>query len=254
VPKKAYSDSSKREAQVVAAKIHDRRYGFNSNPKGSEVKALDGLPGGPGPAVYDFSQTGTVRCLNIIGEGSAMYQRIGRRVTVRSLNFTGSIRRKGDGGSPEAPVVTTQSEFVRVLIVWDMSLNGGALPTVADILRNVNSSDGSAASSSTVVYQGVNLANRNRFKILADWEITLPPSASTTTGTVPDSIFTIKRYIKMYDGPVVYNAPDALVGSIASGALYAVTVGSGMNQGVNGAAATSGYELLAVSRLRYTDN
>jgi len=160
-----------------------------------------------------------VTLLDGIARGDEINERIGREVTLRSIQISGV--------SYVTPATGIDQNH-RVLIVYDRQTNAAAL-TAAQVLSAVS------------CYAPRNLENRKRFKILFDRTWHLNASAE------PNSQRIFKFYRRLAH-PVTFNAGDAgTVADIVTGSLYMVTLGSAAP------GATSG-EVLVSSRLRYTDN
>ena len=202
-----------------------------------EIKALD-MP----YATYTLNATAVITPLNLIRAGSSFFNRIGRRIEMKSLHFKGLI-------SPLRTVAA--GDYVRVMIVYDSQTNG-APPNISDILQDTDQ----AGANSTNSYSSINLNNRDRFKVLCDYRIVLP-SATVTAGVIsnpgfidPTAVsFDLERFIKLKGLPTYYKADSspAVIGDIATGGLYLVTYGSI-------GAGSEGFQLVASTRLRYNDN
>lgn len=207
---------------------------------GGEVKAIDsGLTSTSG-----LNGTGAVICLNLVRAGSSFFNRIGRRIELKNITFSAII-------APLRTSTAATSEYVRILIVYDRQTNG-ANPAIADILQSTDQSGANTTSS----FSGINLNNRDRFRIFADERITLPNitvvGAITTSPSVDidpmKTTFNIKRFIKLGRELTQYKADSApaVVGDIATGGLFLVFLGS------TGAGAES-YAVNWESRVRFND-
>ncbi len=119
-----------------------------------------------------------VSCLTI-AQGTTESTRIGRKVTVRSINWRFSIE------LPSANSASSTSEVVRVILYQDKQTNG-ATATVAGILE-------------TDDFQSFNnLANKSRFRTLMDrtYDLVIPtitdlagPTTNTGEFILSDSLF-----------------------------------------------------------------
>lgn len=180
----------------------------------AEKKVIDILQ-----AVYSVENTGTVlRLLNGCVAGSQNFNRIGRKINLKSLQIHGYF---------QATAVATANVKARMLIVFDKQSNGAA-PTYANI---ITSQDITGATSSTVTDM-INLDNRDRFEIIRDENIVIAPYNTTATQSVAGTptIVPIDRYIKLGNRETVYNAGTAgTVGDIQSGALYVFFIASQPN-------------------------
>lgn len=202
---------------------------------GTEVKGVD-VP----ITTVVLSTTGTFTLLNGIQEGSSFYNRIGRKVNMKSLHFTGHIDQTGNGGGVD--------DYIRIMIIYDQQPNGN-FPATADILLNYNN----AGATETNSHSHLNLNNRDRFSIVADIRL----ETSHDTGAASDGLLgmytlqetNVNRFIKLKNLVTQYKSTTnpAAIGDITTGALYLFTLGQN-------AVATAAYQLLFTSRLRYLDN
>ncbi len=104
---------------------------------------------------------------NVIVQGTSESQRIGRKCTLRSINWRFNIR------LPEGTAVTTTSDTVRVILYLDKQTNG-ATAAVTDILESDD-------------FQSFNnLSNKSRFRTLMDRTYDLNTDLSGD-GTTVDS-------------------------------------------------------------------
>lgn len=99
-------------------------------------------------------------CLNVVTNGTEYYQRSGSKLSMTSL-------------AVEADYSLAQTDFsvvvLRIMVIYDRQVNG-AYPAIADILSNNN--------SATVTFNSaINIANRDRFLVLRDCQLTLDPAS-----------------------------------------------------------------------------
>lgn len=182
-----------------------------------------------GAATYKYDTVGTVVALNLIAVGDDNNTRDGRQITCKSVQVTGVI----------APVdQTTSACLCRTMLVWDKSPNSGAaVATITDILY---------ASYSTSM---TNLDNRERFTILRDSKVAIGginATAGTSTYAGAPTTSEIDWFVPLNGLKTTYSGTTNLIGSIGSGALLLVTIGS--------AAALDGCIGQLDARLRYYDN
>ncbi len=131
--------------------------------------------------------------INIIAQGVTEVQRIGRKCTLRSINWRFNIR------LPEGVAVTTTSDTVRVIVYLDKQTNGAAAG-VTDILE-------------TDDYQSFNnLANKSRFRTLMDRTYDINSDLSGDGTTVDSPRFNMNdSFFKKINIPIEY---DATTGAI----------------------------------------
>lgn len=205
-----------------------------------EIKSVDVVnPNGTGVAgVWTLNTTATITALNLITSGSASWQRVGRKVHLKSVHIRGYV----NIGNPVA-----QEDYGRMMVVYDKQPNG-ALPTIQDILLDQINSGTDVSLSQRL--SGINLNNRDRFEILRDQQFWLPPTANTSFTLAPGVAFpmTIKMFIDLKGRETTYRADSSpgVIGDISTGSLLLITFG-------NYASGTEGYNLALTSRVRFYD-
>lgn len=176
--------------------------------------------------------------LNGVATGASFYQRIGRTVHNKYVQIKFDLR----------PATTTTSDAIaRAALVWDNQTNGVA-PTYSDIFQDVDFSGG--ANSNTL--SGINLNNRERFRILRDELFTVPglSDTQTTAGgnqpTTSDNRVVRNWFVPLKDAITVFGGDTAGIGDIKSGSLIFLvsTVGN---------AAPNGHVLRSAWRWRFRD-
>jgi len=183
----------------------------------------------------DINTTGDFQLLAAPIPGSDMTNRIGRKITIRSIYLRGVVTQQL---AQTCAAGTSFPSLCRLIVFADMQPNGAA-PGVTDLLKEAHSTS------------QLNLNNRDRFKIYCDEVWALGPWVSVTTATqaqmVSDGVtkpFKIYKKIKL---PVIFNAGSAgTVADITSGALYYLWIGNNTSS-VNDAVAQIS------SRCRYAD-
>lgn len=188
-----------------------------------------------------LSTTATFHLLNGIQEGSSFYNRIGRRIEMKSLHLTGWLDQTGNGAGVD--------DYCRIMVIYDQQPTG-AFPTIASILTSYDNT----GNPTTTVSDHLNLNNRDRYTMLADIRFTTSRDAGLSTdGTIGATNScqetNINRFIKLRGLQTMFNTTTnpAAIGDISTGALYLVTYGRVV-------AATAAYTLMFTSRLRYRDN
>lgn len=162
-----------RLTKAHEAKKKYKRSGFNYAPKKSgthgEVKYVDQPKTLINAVVAAATTPGTV--LGLVSTGAGAWNRIGRKVCTNSLYIRGVFDiHNGTTGAPNPDVV-------RILVVYDRSPNG-TQALYGDVIK-ATAADGTTVSSTAL--DGMNLDNRDRFKILADQFFAMPAVANSTT-------------------------------------------------------------------------
>jgi len=194
------------------------------------VKAFD-----VGYSNSNFTVAGTFTPLNALIVGPESYQRIGRRISMRSVSIKGYVNFSA----------TSIQDSARIIIVYDEQPNA-ALPVLADVFQNSN------AGLATSNLSFLNLNNRDRFRILKDFKVLIPAvtvvAGVLTNEVVPDPIrnsFNVDWDIPLSGLETTYNAVNGgTVADITTGSLLIITF-DGNNAGTVSFAFSS--------RLRYVD-
>lgn len=191
-----------------------------------------------------FNTTAQITCLNLIQVGSSMFNRIGRKIEMRSIRlvvsiFTNTVTR-----------ATVLPDHGRIMLIYDRQTNG-AFPAIADILQDTDQ----AGANTTEALSGLNMNNRERFVTIMDKKITLPQATATAgvlTNVFPnDTMLPIKfdEFRKLNGLTTHYKADSnpAVIGDISTGAMYLVCLSL---------LQTAGTELFSArwnARLKYSD-
>lgn len=204
--------------------------------RGEEVKSVDVLK-----TITSFDDAGAFVLLNGIVEGSSYYQRIGRRIRMKSVLVEGNIIIDG--------TVSTVADYLRIILVYDRQPNGST-PVLSDLLLDQNQAGSTEARS----ISGLNYNNMSRFRILRDWQCGTPDS--TTASAAPEAVSVMQNqtvstqrisfYVDLRGLETSYQLTTGVIGAISTGALYIFTCGAN-------AAASSPYSFNFKSRVRYFD-
>jgi len=198
-------------------------------PTGTELKFVD----------YTLtstlcSTTANIYTLNFLAQGSDVYNRIGRKINVKSVLIKGRFIPSGNA---------IINDLVRLIVVYDrQGYDAGAGIAIADLIKNVDS----AGLTSSTVYDMRNLDNDLRFKTLMDKSFSFPQTAATfNSGVHTDATqkTCVHQYMKC-NAEVSFksgtNIPD-------TGAIYLMVLGQQV-----AALAPSTFQW--TSRVRFTDN
>lgn len=198
---------------------------------GSELKAVDINNAGAPPVTTLLSNIGGIFSLNFIGTGTDIYQRIGRKICMKSIHLKARLVSSG---------AVAVNDMVRLMIVYDRQANATTGPTAGDLFQMTDPS----GATSTTVFDFKNPSNEDRFKVLWDESFSLPQNGVTMNDSVwkNNSRTYIDKYIKM-------DAEAHYVGGTnypTTGGLFFVTYGSN-------AIAVAPTNVQWVARLRFTD-
>lgn len=197
-----------------------------------EVKTVDVLV-----TTNILSTTATFTTLNATALGTEVFQRIGRKIRMKSLHLRGRLIRN-------AASTQTADEYARCIIFYDSE---GTTSTLSDILES-NDATGTVANNVTSF---TNTANFSRFKILSDTAFTMPMTpidtlggVSSKSGTITDynSAANYNKFLKLK----MLSSEFGAAGAISHGGLQFMTIGSQP-------AVTAAYSIQWYARLRYYD-
>ncbi len=175
---------------------HDRTAGFFGRfAKGGELKFFD----------LDLDDAviaaagGLTDSINKIAQGTTESTRIGRKCTIRSINWRFAVT------LPETNLGSSAVDTVRVILYLDKQANG-ATAAITDILE-------------TADYQSFNnLGNKSRFRTLMDRSFDLTAMAGGGDGTTEDYGATIitDSFFKKVNLPIEFDSTAGAITEIKS--------------------------------------
>lgn len=160
-------------------------------------------------------------------EGSSFYNRIGRRTRCVSLEVRGFIQpSKGNAAAVDA-------QLARIIILYDRQPNGAA-PTLGTVLTDYDFN----GTATTSAQSGLNMDNRDRFVILRDRKLILPPlgvngvaptttspNVYTTNSDLSDSQMNYCEYIKTQGLETQYKGTGGgTISEVATGAYLILLI------------------------------
>jgi len=188
------------------------------NTGATEVKSVDLLE-----STFPFNNTAPMVVFNIPLEGASFYNRIGRRIRMKSLHFRCKIMPSNNNAT-----ALPQPVILRQMIIYDRQCNG-AFPALADILTAYSN----AGTTSSQPLDGLNMNNRDRFEILLDNQVILPAmgingaspastvlnytSANEKNSGEPQGQINMNRFIKLRGLETHFKASAGAIGDIATG-------------------------------------
>ena len=179
--------------------------------------------------------------LNLIQQGAGSWNRVGRKVNLRSLRIRGDIIYQQTTTSG-----FTQGQTVRCVVVWDKQPSSGTIPQWQDMF-GFTAQDGTEGTS---MYAPIRYDNMDRFSILRD--VTYDPQPGAKSGN-PDIVAyynTIDEYIRLGDRECVFSGQSnpMTIADISSGAIYFC-----VRAKINNVNAVQSSINNMTARLRYTD-
>lgn len=211
-----------------------------------EVKVLDVTP-----TTHLLGNGMILTYLNLVREGTGFWNRVGRKICMKSLYVTGFI-------TPTfANAAALAEDYNRIIVFYDRQANGA--PISYDNLIQSVPQDGVTFSS--LAFDHVNMNNRERFIILMDRRIVTAPIGINGVTAVNNNIvndsnlsgndegYKITRYIKLQDLETHYlsNSVPMTIADITTGALGILTIA------VNATGNSRAYNFNYTTRLKFYD-
>lgn len=191
-----------------------------------------------------FTSVATVAGTNVLDllQGSQGYNRIGQRIQLKTLRIRGLI---------ENVATVASSNTGRVLVVYDRQPNG-TTAMWTDVVLGVTA----AGATSSLIRDGINMGNRERFVVLIDEQMYLPGLTNTAgqVTTVADygtndknpSMFNFDRFVNLRDMETHFN--NGTAGNITDIQSGCITMFVACE-----AAATASWRFYWSSRVRFLD-
>jgi len=170
--------------------------------------------------------------LNVCQAASAFYNRIGNKISMKSLQINYQIQ------ISTSNTVVVADDLCRVIIFYDRQPNGSN-PSYSDLISSYDE----AGNISSTVFDGINFNNKDRFIILANiWHKLpglgiggIPPT--TATLIYPNSCeLHVERFIPLNGLEALYKASAGTIGDITTGALsmFVINANTGNAWGFDG--------------------
>lgn len=219
-----------------------KRYGMTPELRGCDTALTTAL----GFVLATVTTNGAVIPVNVIQQGTGSFNRLGRKITMKSLRvriacFCRHVINAG--------LDLTGNNF-RMCVVYDRQSSGTALPTFDEIFGQTDQQ----GTETGTVFDSLRYDNTGRFTLLREKIISSNPMAivGTTSPDYVDNYFFCDEYIKLPNLVTIYNstANPATITNISSGALYVIFRGE-----LNASVTSSAWAVNPTSfaRLRYYD-
>jgi len=241
--------ASSRAASSRAAAMATNRASYPRtvyrNPTPGVVKGMDTQLGPFAPLLTTSNTNAGVYILNLVQQGAGSWNRVGKRIKMKSLRVKILCEALFDNNGGADP---TRGAVMRFVVVYDKQSTGAAQPTF-DTIFGETAQNGTESSN---VMANLRFDNTDRFKVIRDMVVTLCPNAipgAAEQGVVHKAF--IDEYIDLKDLTTVFGGQTApmTIADISSGALY-LYLRADPTSAPNTACATTGE---SVARLRYTD-
>lgn len=208
-----------------------------------EVKGVD-IALTQAPAIITTTTTNANSILlNGIAPGTGSFNRVGRKVVLKTLRLKGAALITQ---TPSAAGAISPGSL-RMVVVWDQQPSGGTIPTW-DVIFGITAQDGTESST---VLAPLRYDNMDRFTVLKDKIIDFDSVPGNVVSTA--SVSTLKsfdEYISLKNRTSVYSGQSApcTIADISTGGLYVYF----RAQNSDGTVALS-IDADSFARLRYTD-
>lgn len=218
--KRKYSNADKPKAYKKPKTGAKMRTSYPKRYRASlpEKKGMDTALTQASPIVATTNTNANAVVLNLIQAGTGSWNRVGRKVHLKSARLVGSSIFVY---AAQATTSDLEESVMRMVVVWDKQPSGGTIPTF-DTIFGTTAQDGTEASN---VLSPPRYDNMDRFQVLRDCrvrgEIDAGPLASGSTNRVIRK-FDFDEYIKLGDREVVFSGQSSpmTIADISTGALY----------------------------------
>lgn len=239
---------AQRRALRLAARsmVPAKRWSSRMAQKG-ELKGMDTTIDNTTPATWTnpvlstTNTNGSCAVLNLIQTGTGSWNRIGRKVTLKSVRIKGFA----EGFIFQTATNDFNGNMMRVVLVWDKQPSGAAIPAYDDIFSETNQS----GVESTVVWSQTAYDTLDRFRVIKDMTIPFEMENTVSATNATRIVVPIDEYIKLPDLESNYSGQSTpmTIADINSGALYLYA------RSLFNVAADSTTALYVNCRVRYTD-
>lgn len=216
----------------------------NALKNAKEVKGCDGIMNIALNSLLNTTSTnGSMFVANCVQPGSGSWNRIGRKIRMKSLRLKGTILNRV---SPGASTQTISQNTFRISVVFDKQPSSGAIPSFDTIF---GATDQSGTEATLSVLDSLKYDNTERFSVLKDHVITsdnypVPNPSVSDWQQEFDLFIPLKGLETVYSG----QSNPCTIADISSGALY-IIVRATKNLNVDGVGAITNSSV----RLRYYD-
>lgn len=181
-----------------------------------EVKGVDIPLGTVGtPIVATTTTNDNFFLLNGIQTGSGSFNRVGKRITPKSVRITGTAQFSTLLGSNKK-----NGNWLRFIVLWDKQPSGNPIPAFDKVFGRVTQS----GTSTTTTSDSLKYENMDRFRILKEWVIVSNPMSEETGSSETDYVYKFDEYVKLKGLETVYSGSSnpTTITDITTGSLYLV--------------------------------
>lgn len=210
-----------------------------------ELKGLDtDIDIASGSLLNTTNTNGASVVLNLIQAGTGSWNRIGRKVTMKSLRLKGTARYEYASAATTGDLI---GATMRMVVVYDRQPSSGSIPTF-DTIFGRTAQDG---TESCEFLDNLRFDNTGRFRVVCDKVISATPQTENSSGGTSDNVlmlFDFDHYVKLGQEAIYSGQSSPMtIADISSGALYIYYRASANS------ATSQWYINNASARLRYMD-
>jgi len=197
----------RRQQQLVAAGVRPQYMPMSGSKNTNELKGVGGILD-LNPVLATTNSNGGAYIINLVQQGAGSWNRIGRKIRLRSVRMKGIVQFTNGAAGP------WMQNCCRMVLVYDKQPSGNAVPTFDTIFGET---DQSGTEASGFLYN-VRYDNTGRFSVIKDtmtWsQLNINAQAQWE---VPFDVFVnLKKLETIYSGQTV----PMTIADISSGALY----------------------------------
>jgi len=191
------------------------------------------------------STMNAIYIINAVAQNTDIYQRIGRKVTWKSLYMRFEITASANGFMTTPVANTSIPSDCRIMILWDSQMNGSTTPIYTDILAvaGLGATAGVGAINASTAM--MNLNYRDRYSVIADKHFNLNPMGGASNQIV--------KIYKNFRKPLatIWNTTTGT--PINSGGMIVMVFGANGNSVTPSLTVPANYVYDFTTRLRFTD-
>lgn len=181
-----------------------------------EVKGVDIPLGTVGtPIVSTTTTNDNFFLLNGIQTGSGSFNRVGKRITPKSVRITGTAQ-----FSTLLSANKKNGNWLRFIVLWDKQPSGNPIPAFDKVFGRVTQN----GTATTTTSDSLKYENMDRFRILKEWVIVSNPMSEESGTSETDYVYKFDEYIKLKGLETVYSGSSnpTTITDITTGSLYLV--------------------------------
>jgi len=190
---------------------------LRGSPRGGELKGVDTILTVTGPVIATTGTNADVFTLNLVAPGTASYNRVGRKISMKNLRIRFLANYKY---APIATTLSIQGALMRCVVVYDRQPSG-AVPTFETIF-GTTLQDGTEAAT---VLSPVRYDNTARFVVLSDNILKGDVDPGQSAGGTENEVvvaYHFDKFIPLKGLETVYSGQSSpcTIADISTGGLY----------------------------------